>query len=189
MVRTQITSAVHCSGLLPRFTWEMLWSEGRVAKLGFGAGGSDFISKVGLGYFQPCAQRSRKEELSGASSTISLRAWSKVVQVTKGSISTNWAQGCSSLTLGCFRSDPKSSLKIPFTTASCFTPSWPGFIISRQIDFFFFFFLPKPFISSNKTIHHGALEPTYDPRIFLDTQHVRKRLAAPHDANIWTTER
>ncbi|XP_054697053.1 uncharacterized protein LOC129212464 isoform X2 [Grus americana] len=47
----------------------------------------------------------------------------------------------------------------------------------------------RPFISSNKTIHHGALEPTYDPRIFLDTQHVRKRLAAPHDANIWTTER
>ncbi|CAM9434192.1 unnamed protein product, partial [Bubo scandiacus] len=47
----------------------------------------------------------------------------------------------------------------------------------------------RPFISSNKTIHHSALEPTYDPRIFLDMQHVRKRLAAPHDANIWTTER
>ncbi|KAK2530132.1 hypothetical protein Q9233_006517, partial [Columba guinea] len=46
-----------------------------------------------------------------------------------------------------------------------------------------------PFISSNKTIHHNALEPTYDPGIFLDTQHVRKRLAALRDANIWTTER
>lgn len=162
--------------------------EERAAKPSFGAAGSYFTFKVGSGCFQPCAQHSRKEELSGASSTISPSAWSKEARITKGSISTNWVQGCSSLTLSCFRSDPESSLKTPFMTASCFTPSWPGFIIRRQIDFLYFL-SPKPFISPNKTIHHIAVEPTYDPRIFLETQHVRKRLAAPCDANIWMTKR
>lgn len=138
MVRTQITSSVHCNDLLLWFIWEMLWFEGKAAKPAFGGAGSYFISKVGSGYFQPCAQHSRKEELSGPSSTISLRACSKAVQVTKGSISTNWAPRCSSLTFGCYRAGSKSSLKIPSTTASCFTPSWPGFIIRRQIDFFSF---------------------------------------------------
>lgn len=54
---------------------------------------------------------------------------------------------------------------------------------------FFLFFLPEPFISSEKSIHHSELEPTWDPRIFLAVQRVRKRAAAPCDANIWTRER